>query len=143
MSRLKLILAIIFFTAIALPLHTQVAYPNGLRNPMPEAPSDLPQPKAWKAAINPDPRFPLRVKLTFDQGRNRNKYNGLSYYGRGIAEVIAPQATNLNFTYDCDLSLGHLGELQARWITPGRKLEVLLQNAGATRTRTCRISVSS
>ena len=143
MSRLKLLLAIFSFAALAPSLRAQVAYPNGLPDPMADAPYSLPQPKAWRAAIDPDPRFPMRVKLSFESGRNRNRYNGLSYYGGGTAEVLSPQVANLNFRYDCDLSLSHLGELQARWIIPGSKLEVLLQKAGTTHTRTCRIRVHS
>jgi hypothetical protein len=141
MFRLKLLLSLLFFTAIAPMLHSQVAYPNGVHTDsgITAQPERFSPPSAWKAAIDPNPNYPLRIKLRFD----RNKYDGLSYVGRGTAEILVPQAANLSFKYACDLPLSHLGDLQARWATPGSKIEVLLQKPGTTHTRTCSIHVHS
>jgi hypothetical protein len=141
MFRLKLFLAPLLLVAITPMFHGQVAYPNGVQTQagITAQPERFPPSLAWKAATDPNPNYPLRIKLQFD----RNRYDGLSYVGRGTAEILAPQASSLSFKYACDLPLSNLGDLQARWTTPGSKIEVLLQKPGTSHTRTCSIHVHS
>jgi hypothetical protein len=141
MFRLKVFLSLLFFAAITPKLHAQVAYPNGVQTQagITAQPERFSPSSAWKAAIDPNPNYPLRIKLRFD----RNRYDGLSFVGRGTAEILVPQPASLSFKYACDLPLSHLGDLQARWATPGSKIEVLLQKPGTAHTRTCSIRVHS
>ena len=84
-----------------------------------------------------NPRFPITVRLDLQD----NRYDGFDYAGSGTGHVFNPQGENIEFRYRCDLtfSVGPT-EFYARWVKPGRKLEILLEKPGTTRTRTCRVS---
>ena len=49
---------------------------------------------------------------------------------------------DLTFSYRCDITFppDRPEEFYARWVRPGRKLEIRLQEPGADHTRSCRIS---
>ena len=92
----------------------------------------------WKVASEPNSRFPVIVRLVLQEKR----YDGFNYVGSGTGYVFNPQEENISFRYVCDLTFAQRlpTEFQARWVRPGRKLEILLQKPGSTRTGTCRIS---
>ena len=97
-------------------------------------------PAPWTATRNPNPRFPITVLLSLAY----NRYDGDSFVGAGKGHVFNPRGEDLAFKYRCGITFTRKKpvEFYGRWITPDRKLEILLGKPGTNHTRTCRISTS-
>jgi len=114
------------------------SYPNGSFDRMfPSESYSHGQPAPiWHAAMVPNSRFPLRLAMKFTE----NRYDGFNFRGAGDAELLGTSSSKFVFSYRCDLSLLENSWFEARWVKPGVKLEVLLENPSGTHTRTCRVS---
>jgi hypothetical protein len=138
MSRRILLLLFPLLFAAAIPVHAQSQYDEFVWQDSHTIPQ-TPEPP-WVADMRPNPRYPITVRLAIDY----NGYNGANYSGGGDGHIFNPQGQNLNFTYRCGLTFprSHPSEFYARWIKPGRKLEIRLRDPHSTHTSTCRISIS-
>jgi len=133
MSRLTLLLTARFSSLSPPALHAQQLAdltPHPIY-PQPDAHIDDP----WSPASNLNKRFPLQVRLTFQD----NHFNGYFYTGTGTARL---SGSSLPFHYNCGLTFDE-AVYQARWIKPGKKLAILMQQPYSHRTASCRISVTS
>lgn len=136
--RIVLLLCPLFFAA-SLSLHAQsqrdeFAYQD-------QYPINYLTPQPWVSYLAPNPRFPITVRLSQHYGR----YTGISWVGLGDGHVFNPTGEDVTFHYRCGVSFptGVPIEFYGRWITPGRKLEIVLRKPGSDlKTRTCRISTS-
>ena len=136
MSRLNLVLTLAAAALLA-PALTAQSFPNNSFEYW-GAPNRPDPPMRWHAADTPNQRFPLRVHLDFSDHR----YDGFNYRGKGAAILATSPSQVHEISYRCDLTLDlSEPEFEARWIIPGRKLEVLLQKPHSTHTRTCRVTV--
>ena len=141
MSRRILLLLFPLLLAAAIPAHAQSQYDEFVSQDS-HVQYQPPQP-AWVADMRPNPRYPITVRLAIDYN-GYNGYNGANYSGGGDGHVFNPQGENLNFTYRCGITFprSHPSEFYARWIKPGRKVEIRLRDPHSTRTSSCRISIS-
>jgi hypothetical protein len=139
MRRLPLLPLTLFLLLPSLHLAAQ-RFPNREFDWVDQRPLSYPAERPWVAAMRPNPRFPITVLLTL----NSNSYNGVQYSGQGNAHVFNPHGENLFFHYRCELTFEPYrpAEFQARWITPQRKLEILLLKPGTSHTRRCRITTT-
>jgi len=87
-------------------------------------------------AIAPNPRFPLRVQLKL----NDNHFNYFFSDFRGHGELVANNTT-FNFRYECSNTFRTRYDFQARWTKDGKKLDILLQKPGSTKTATCSLNI--
>ena len=92
----------------------------------------------WSPAATLNKRFPLQVRLTFQD----NHFNGYFYSGTGTARLFGSTLQAIPFHYHCGLTFDE-ATYQARWITPGKKLAILMQEPYSSHTASCRIYVTS
>ena len=135
MSRLRLIFAVALLFAALPVMHAQGGFrtANWLADSAPAPRAEPP----WKPEDTAKARFPITVSLT----QNTPRYDGVNYRGDGMGHVFNPQGENIRLSYRCDLTFatGRSTEFFGRWIVPDRKLEILLEQPGTGRTRTCRV----
>ena len=133
MPRLTLLLTAPLLLALPLALHAQ-RFADLTPHPIYDQPSPhIDDP--WSPAAMLNKRFPLQVRLTFQD----NHFNGYFYTGTGTARL---SGSSLPFHYNCGLTFDE-AVYQARWIKPGKKLAILMQQPYSHRTASCRISVTS
>jgi hypothetical protein len=133
MPRLNLLLIAPLLLALTPALHAQQLAdltPHPIY-PQPDAHIDDP----WSPASNLNKRFPLQVRLSFQD----NHFNGYYYTGTGTARL---SGSSLPFHYNCGLTFDE-AVYQARWIKPGKKLAILMQQPYSHHTASCRIYVTS
>ena len=137
MSRLTLLLATPLLFALTPALHAQ-RFADLTPHPIYDQPGPhIDDP--WSPASNLDKRFPFQIQLTFQD----NHFNGYYYTGTGTARLSGSAALQiLPFHYHCGLTFDE-AVYQARWIKPGKKLAILMQQPYSNRTASCRIYVTS
>ena len=101
------------------------------------APPDRPS-KPYMPAKVTDPRFDLSAQMI----TGRWSYNGNhEYKGAGKLVLLDLSRDHFVFRYSCANSFRPVDETySARWITPGKKLEILMNKPGTTRISRCRLS---
>jgi hypothetical protein len=138
MSRRILLLLVPLLLAAAVPTHAQPRNEFAWQYMQSERPPG--PPPTYIANMQPSARFPLTIQLRTDKAGVR----GDSFVGHGIVHVFNPRGENLNFHYSCGIAFPAYRprEFYARWVTPGRKLEIALLKPGTNHTGTCRITTS-
>jgi hypothetical protein len=100
-------------------------------------PNDFPVPTPpLRPAINPNPAFPLRVKLALQD--THFNYFWSDFRGRG---QFAVDNTTFNFRYECPDTFRQPNQFQARWTKNGKQLDVLLQKRGSAHTEVCTLNI--
>jgi hypothetical protein len=109
----------------------------------PEFPVQAPDWKTgvWVATWQRNPMYLLTVRLHVEQFR----YGLTAAVGQGEAHLFNPHGEDLRFRYRCDrvFPTGSPAEFEARWVKPGRQLEILLRQVGTDHTGTCRLTTSA
>jgi len=145
-------LVVLAVAAAAIPASAQTfptnvfsyLFDNGGR-PMgqPEFPVQAPDWKTgvWVATWQRNPMYLLTVRLHVEQFR----YGLTAAVGQGEAHLFNPHGEDLRFRYRCDrvFPTGSPAEFEARWVKPGRQLEILLRQVGTDHTGTCRLTTSA
>ena len=139
---LKAGIGVIVLTAVLaapamLPAQIGAAESGQLVPDMPPIP-DRPE-AAFLPAKLAGPRYPLEVQIL----EGRWMYNGNhEYKGKGSLQVEGQPGKPVSYTYRCVNSFEEAGlTYPARWVKPGRKLEILMISRGSKHTKACRLSV--
>jgi hypothetical protein len=94
-------------------------------------------------AIVTDPEYPLRVQLA-QTGGSSGTFQKLSAWGHG--NVLGPPTAGFDFTADCNERFAPRPEAEqyfrARWKKQGERLEILIQEFGASRISRCELKVA-
>jgi hypothetical protein len=94
-------------------------------------------------AIVSDPEYPLRVQLA-QTGGGSGTFQKLTAWGHG--NVLGPPAAGFDFTADCNQRFAPRPEAEqyfrARWKKQGERLEILIQEFGASRISRCELKVA-
>ena len=140
MSRRVLLLLLPLLFAAAVPLHAQIDGADEFTWQDIHAGRPPEPPPLYMAYMQPSSRFPITVQLRADEAGVRHG----DFVGHGTVHVFNPRSENLTFQYRCSIAFPAYRptEFYARWVTPGRKLEIVLRRPGTNHTGTCRISTS-
>jgi hypothetical protein len=141
MSRLKLLLAILFLAALTPALRAQnrqideFAWQDVYTN----ANLDTRPPAPWVAERTLSPKFPVLVLL--QQQNIRYHWFDNTFFGTGLAHFYSPVGQTVNFKYDCGVTFDRFRptEFHARWVHHDTQLQILLRKPGSERTTTCNI----
>ena len=123
---------------VAAPGFAQVdSPPYGVETPSPIKGPQLASP----TTASPD--FPLQVWLRLRHNAWEGSYE--YYAGDGRFEIASPtRAKPINFEYQCGVTFlkPAANEFQARWVKPGKTLQILLDDPGSPKKpRTCNLTV--
>jgi hypothetical protein len=90
----------------------------------------------WSPASTPNSHFPLQVSVVL----NTNHYNGYNFVGDGTIQLLGdtPQVLQVHYRGGLTFDAEEYVHYQARWITPGKKLAILMQKPESSRTAACR-----
>lgn len=143
MKRLLLLAALLIFLAPATFLRAQggVGSDPGFAEleAMP-APPDLPS-RPYVPAMATDPRFTLRAQMITGRWSYRGNHE---YKGTGRLVLLSLSRDRFAFRYTCANSFQPIDKTyRARWITSGKKLEILMNKPGTTRVSRCRLSTAA
>jgi len=89
-----------------------------------------------RAAIKPNPAFPLRVDLKLSE----RHFNYFWSDFRGEGELVVNN-NSYNFRYECPDTFRTYREFQARWTKGGKKLDILLQKPDSNHTEVCTLNI--
>jgi hypothetical protein len=94
-------------------------------------------------AIVTDPDYPLRVQLA-QTGGSSGTFQKWNAWGHG--NVLGPPAAGFDFTADCNQRFAPRPEAEqyfrAKWKKQGERLEILIQEFGASRISRCELKVA-
>jgi hypothetical protein len=143
MKQLVLLAALLVFLAPATFLRAQDGLATDSAFTQLEAipvPPDRPS-KPYIPAMATDPRFTLSAEMI----AGRWSYHGNhEYKGAGKLVLLDLSHDRFAFRYACANSFQPINETyRARWITPGKKLEILMNKPGTTRISRCRLSTAA
>jgi hypothetical protein len=101
------------------------------------AADSFPSPTApLRAALAPNPKFPLRVGLKLSE----HHFNYLWSDFRGQGKLVVNN-DSYNFRYECPDTFRTRREFQARWSKDGKKLDILLQKPDSSHTEVCTLNI--
>ena len=100
-------------------------------------PPDRPS-RPYIPATATDPHFNLSAKMITGRWSYRGNH---TYRGAGELVLLDPSRDHFAFRYACANSFQTREQTySARWVTPGTKLEILMNKPGAARISRCRLS---
>jgi hypothetical protein len=103
-------------------------------------PPDRPS-KPYIPAKATDPHFNLSAKMITGRWFYRGDH---TYRGTGKLVLLDSSRDHFAFHYACANSFQPIEQTySARWVTPGKKLEILMNKPGTTRISRCRLSTAS
>ena len=103
-------------------------------------PPDRPS-KPYIPATATDPRFNLSAKMITGRW---SYYGNHTYKGAGRLVLLDSSRDHFAFRYGCANSFQTREQTySARWVTPGKKLEILMNKPGTTRISRCRLSTAA
>jgi len=90
-----------------------------------------------------DPNFPLRVQIWV---RSSGSSSLTGSHAEGYGNILGTTPTGFDFAHTCPvrLSMGRGGDIyQARWVEPGLRMEILVQEVGTRQENICEMDVGT
>lgn len=125
---------IIVILVVAVPLSLQAQY-GAFRLDSP--PNLLVPDRPWVPASLDNPRYPVRVRLLFQNSH----FTGYGFKGTVDGRILSPQGNAVSFRYNCGrtFSTQNSPTYPARWLKPN-KLQILMGDPDSDRTQKCTLS---
>jgi hypothetical protein len=143
MKRLVLLAVLLIFLAPATFVRAQAGSATDSAFAELEAvptPPDRPS-RPYIPAMATDPRFTLSAQMVTGRWSYRGNHE---YKGAGKLVLLDLSRDHFAFRYTCANSFQPVNETyRARWITPGKKLEILMNKPGTKRISRCRLSTAA
>jgi hypothetical protein len=92
-------------------------------------------------ALQSNGKYPLKVEVIMTKANDSSR--GARGFGRG--NLVGEPSRGIDFTYECGTAFLNTnpGEFyQARWKKDDRRLEILMQRIGSSKTDTCDIDIA-